>query len=224
MQQSWGASSSLRALNACDATIVARILNPCRSGCDRGHKRSPFQRRNPMNPPVNAPAIKIVRSVREQVSTEEWQARVDLAACYRLTAMFGMTEMIANHISCRVPGEPHNFLINPYGMLYEEIDASSLIKAAHHPNPAFTAPHYPLNAAGFVIHSAIHMARHDVDCVAHTHTPAGMAVSAMECGLLPLSQTSMRVLNVAYPDFEGIAEYVGEPDRLGRSPRKHRTQ
>jgi ribulose-5-phosphate 4-epimerase/fuculose-1-phosphate aldolase len=136
-----------------------------------------------MNPPVNAPAVKVVKSVREQVSPEEWQARVDLAACYRLTAMYGMTEMVANHISCRVPGTTDQFLINPYGMLYEEIDASSLIKVDVEGNTLFNASDYDINVAGFVIHSAIHMAKHDMDCVAHTHTPAGMAVSAMECGL-----------------------------------------
>src|ERR1700692_1477669 len=168
-----------------------------------------------MTPPVNSPAIKVVKSVREQVSSEEWQTRVDLAACYRLTAMYGMTEMIANHISCRVPGSHDHFLINPYGMLYEEIDASRLIKVALDGNVLFNASDYNVNAAGFVIHSAIHMARHDVDCVAHTHTPAGMAVSAMECGLLPLAQTSMRFLHIAYHDFEGIADDVGERERLG---------
>jgi hypothetical protein len=166
-----------------------------------------------MTPPVSSPAIKIVKSVREQVSPEEWQTRVDLAACYRLTALYGMTEMIANHISCRVPGSPDHFLINPYGMLYEEIDASCLIKVDLDGNTLFNASDYGVNAAGFVIHSAIHMARHDVDCVAHTHTPAGMAVSAMECGLLPLAQTSMRFLHVAYHDFEGIADDVGERER-----------
>jgi len=145
-----------------------------------------------MTPPVNSPAIKVVKSVREQVSAEEWQTRVDLAACYRLTAMYGMTEMIANHISCRVPGSHDHFLTNPYGMLYEGIDASCLIKVAIDGN----------------------VARHDVDCVAHTHTPAGMAVSAMECGLLPLAQTSMRFLHIAYHDFEGIADDVGERERL----------
>ena len=164
--------------------------------------------------PVNSPAIKVVKSVREQVSPEEWQTRVDLAACYRLTAMYGMTEMIANHISCRVPGSHDHFLINPYGMLYEEIDASCLIKIDVDGNVLFNASDYGVNAAGFVIHSAIHMARHDVDCVAHTHTPAGMAVSAMECGLLPLAQTSMRFLHIAYHDFEGIADDIGERERL----------
>lgn len=167
-----------------------------------------------MNPPISSPAIQVVKSVRERVKPDEWQARVDLAACYRLTAMYGMTEMIANHISCRVPGSHDQFLINPYGMLYEEIDASSLIKVDLDGNTLFNASDYDVNIAGFVIHSAIHMAKHDVDCVMHTHTPAGMAVSAMECGLLPLTQTSMRFLHVAYHDFEGIADDVAERERL----------
>ena len=128
--------------------------------------------------------------------------------------MYGMTEMIANHISCRVPGSHDQFLINPYGMLYEEIDASCLIKVDLEGNTLFNASDYGVNAAGFVIHSAIHMARPEMDCVAHTHTPAGMAVSAMECGLLPLAQTSMRFLHVAYHDFEGIADDIGERERL----------
>src|SRR4029077_17866014 len=169
-----------------------------------------------MNPPVSSPAIKVVKSVREQVSPEEWQARVDLAACYRLTAMYGMTEMIANHISCRVPGSHDQFLINPYGMLYEEIDESCLIKVDVEGNTLFNASDYNVNVAGFVIHSAIHMAKHDVDCVAHTHTPAGMAVSAMEYGLLALALTSMRLLHISYHDFEGIADDVEERERLVR--------
>ena len=174
-----------------------------------------------MNPPVSSPAIKIVKSVREQVSSEEWQTRVDLAACYRLTELYGMTEMIANHISCRVPGTTDQFLINPYGMLYEEIDASCLIKVDVEGNTLFNATDYNVNLAGFVIHSAIHMAKHDMDCVAHTHTPAGMAVSAMECGLLPLAQTAMRFLHVAYHDFEGIADDVDERARLVRDLGDH---
>src|SRR3954471_22961792 len=178
-------------------------------------------RRNAMNPPVNSPAIKVVKSVREQVSVEEWQARGDSAACYRLTAMYGMTEMVANHISCRVPGTTDQFLINPYGMLYEEIDASSLIKIDVDGNTLFNASDYDVNVAGFVIHSAIHMAKHDRACVAHTHTPAGMAVSAMECGLLPLAQTSMRFLHIGYHDFEGIADDVGERERLVRDLGDH---
>ena len=174
-----------------------------------------------MTPAVNSPAIQVVKSVREQVSPEEWQTGVDLAACYRLTAIYGMTEMIANHISCRVPGSDNHFLINPYGMLYEEIDASSLIKIDLDGNIILNGSDYGINAAGFVIHSAIHMARHDVECVAHTHTPAGMAVSAMECGLLPLAQTSMRFLHIAYHDFEGIADDVAERERLVRDLGDH---
>ena len=174
-----------------------------------------------MNPPVSSPAIKVVKSVREQVSAEEWQARVDLAACYRLTSIYGMTEMVANHISCRVPGTTDQFLINPYGMLYEEIDASCLIKVDVEGNTLLNDSDYDVNVAGFVIHSAIHMAKHDMDCVAHTHTPAGMAVSAMECGLLPLAQTSMRFLHIGYHDFEGIADDVDERARLVRDLGDH---
>ena len=210
MQQSWGASPAEMLATPPSLHVSSRLTVQATIQAER----KPVLTEKLMNPPINAPAIKIVKSVREQVSAEEWQARVDLAACYRLTAMFGMTEMIANHISCRVPGEPHNFLINPYGMLYEEIDASSLIKVDHDGNTVFNASDYGVNAAGFVIHSAIHMAKHDVDCVAHTHTPAGMAVSAMECGLLPLAQTSMRFVHLAYHDFEGIADDVGERERL----------
>ena len=175
-----------------------------------------------MNPPISAPAIKVVKSVREQVSAEEWSARVNLAACYRLTAMYGMTEMIANHISCRVPGHHDQFLINPYGMLYEEIDASCLIKVDVEGNTLFNQSDYNVNVAGFVIHSAIHMARHDVDCVAHTHTPAGMAVSAMECGLLPLAQTSMRFVTSpitilkASPTISGSASAWSETSAITR--------
>src|SRR5215203_4626213 len=212
---------------ACGAAIRTGILQiSCesvgpRKDCFQGFVNRPLQRRGSMNPPVSSPAIKIVKSVREQVSAEEWQTRVDLAACYRLTAMYGYTEMIANHISCRVPGSHDQFLINPYGLLYEEIDASSLIKVDIDGNTLFNASDYGVNAAGFVIHSAIHMARPEMDCVAHTHTPAGMAVSAMECGLLPLAQTSMRFLHVAYHDFEGIADNVDERERLVRDLGDH---
>src|SRR5947208_3935379 len=204
--------------NACGACLAAQrnLQVSCRPivRARPGPINQPW--RNAMNPPVGSPAVKVVKSVQEQVSPEEWQARVDLAACYRLTAMYGMTEMVANHISCRVPGTTDQFLINPYGMLYEEIDASSLIKIDVEGNTLFNASDYDVNVAGFVIHSAIHMAKHDMDCVAHTHTPAGMAVSAMECGLLPLAQTSMRFLHIAYHDFEGIADNLGERERLVR--------
>ena len=201
---------------ACDGAADADIL-----AAENTAIRRPDETEELMNPPVNAPAIKIVKSVREQVSPEEWDARVNLAAAYRLVAMYGYTEMIANHISCRVPGHHDQFLINPYGMLYEEIDASCLIKVDVEGNTLFNATDYNVNVAGFVIHSAIHMARHDVDCVAHTHTPAGMAVSAMECGLLPLAQTSMRFVHLAYHDFEGIADDLGERERLVRDLGQH---
>ncbi len=135
-------------------------------------------------------------------SDEEWALRVDLAACYRLVDMFGMLDMIYNHISARVPGED-SFLINPFGYHYSEITASSLIKVDVDGNVLYN-PHetYGVNKAGFVIHSAIHKARHDVECIIHTHTLDGMAVSAMKCGLLPLTQTSMRFVNVAYHDYQ----------------------
>lgn len=169
-----------------------------------------------MNPPVSSPAVKAVKSVREQVSAEEWEKRVDLAAAYRLVAMFGYTELIGNHISVRVPGTKDQFLINPYGMLYDEITASCLVKIDCDGNVLFNASGYGINAAGFVIHSAIHMARHDVECVAHTHSPAGMAVSAMECGLLTLAQSSMRFVKIAYHDYEGVADDPDERERLVR--------
>ena len=131
------------------------------------------------------------QSVRGEVSKEEWETRVNLAACYRLMHEFGMTEMIANHISARVRGTDNEFLLNPYGMLYEEMTASSMIKIDIDGNVLFNATDYGINKAGYVIHSAVHAARHDVDCVIHTHSPAGMAVSALKCGLLPLTQNAM---------------------------------
>ena len=167
-----------------------------------------------MSAALQTPGLKVVRSVRDSVSAEEWDARVELAAAYRLTEIYGMTEMTANHISCRVPGTENQFLINPYGMLYEEITASSLLKIDLDGNILFNATEYGVNRAGFVIHSAIHAVRHDAVCVAHTHTPAGMAVSAMACGLLPIAQTTMRFLHVATHDFEGIADNEGERARL----------
>jgi ribulose-5-phosphate 4-epimerase/fuculose-1-phosphate aldolase len=156
-----------------------------------------------------------IRSVRDQVSPQEWEARVNLAACYRLVALYGMTDMAANHVSARVPGTRDQFLINAYGLFYEEITASSLIKIDLDGNviwkPDFD---YGINQAGFVIHSAVHAARHDVDCVIHTHTAAGMAVASMKCGLLPLSQTAMRFATIAYHDYEGVALDLDERARL----------
>jgi ribulose-5-phosphate 4-epimerase/fuculose-1-phosphate aldolase len=163
---------------------------------------------------MNAPAIKINKPVREQVSPQEWETRVNLAACYRLMAEFGMVEMVANHISVRVPGTHNEFLINPYGMLYEEMTASSMIRVDLEGNVLFNATDYGVNQAGYVIHSAVHAARHDVDCIIHTHTLAGMAVSAMKGGVLPIAQSSMRFTDIAYHDYEGVALRLDERERL----------
>jgi len=163
---------------------------------------------------MNAPAVKIDKPVREQVSREEWETRVNLAACYRLMAEYGMVEMVANHISARVPGTTNEFLINPYGMFYEEMTASSMIKIDIDGNVLFNATEYGVNQAGYVIHSAVHAARHDVDCIIHTHTLAGMAVSAMKCGILPIAQSSMRFNDIANHDYEGIALRLDERERL----------
>lgn len=154
------------------------------------------------------------RPVREQVTAEEWQKRVDLAACYRLIDLYGMSELSANHVTTRVPGEPDAFLINPHGMLYDQMHASCFIKIDHAGNTLFNPTSYGVNRAGFVIHSAIHGARADVDCVIHTHTIAGMAVSAMACGLMPIAQTSMRFAKIAYHDYEGVVLNLDEQARL----------
>lgn len=147
----------------------------------------------------------------------EWRVRVELAACYRLVARYGMADLIYNHITARVPGPEHHLLINPFGMLYEEITASSLIKIDLDGN-VIEAPKdipYGVNRAGYVIHSAVHGARADVTCVIHTHSRAGCAVAAMEEGLLPLSQTAMRFHGrIGYHDFEGPATDEAERERL----------
>lgn len=156
------------------------------------------------------------RSLRERVSAEEWDTRVDLAACYRLVALYGMTDLVYNHITARVPGSEDHVLINPYGMLYEEITASSLIKIDLEGSTVLQPDHnYSVNAAGYVIHSAVHTARHDAECVIHTHTRAGTAVSALTDGLMPLSQTAMRFSgHLAYHEYEGPAFNRGERERL----------
>jgi len=161
-------------------------------------------------------SLKKGKSVRDQVSKEEWQKRVDLAACYRLVDLYGMTELSANHISTRVPGEDGAFLINPYGLLYDQMQASCFIKLDLAGKILFNPTEYDINQAGYVIHSAIHAARHDVDCVIHTHTIAGMAVSAMKCGLMPIAQTSMRFAKIAYHEYEGVAINLDEQARLVR--------
>jgi ribulose-5-phosphate 4-epimerase/fuculose-1-phosphate aldolase len=153
-------------------------------------------------------------AVRSVVSEAEWQQREHLAACYRLVARFGWDDLIFTHISARVPGPEHHFLINPYGMLFEEITASSLVKVALDGTKVMPSP-YEINPAGFTIHSAIHSAREDAHCVLHVHSVNGIAVSAQRDGLLPLSQHSIYVLpSLAYHDYEGIALNADEKPRL----------
>ncbi|WP_288936818.1 class II aldolase/adducin family protein [uncultured Sphingomonas sp.] len=148
------------------------------------------------------------------MSPGEWQARVDLAAAYRLVALYGWDDLIFTHLSARVPGPEHHFLINPYDMMFEEITASSLVKIDVNGAPVGSSSH-PVNPAGFTIHSAIHMAREDAAAVMHLHTPHGQAVSAMEFGLLPHTQTAMIASHdVAYHDYEGIATDLDERERL----------
>jgi ribulose-5-phosphate 4-epimerase/fuculose-1-phosphate aldolase len=152
--------------------------------------------------------------VRKLVSDDEWHTRVDLAACYRVIAMHGWDDLVFTHISARVPGPEEHFLINPYGMLFEEITASSLVKVDLDGGKVLDSPH-PVNPAGFIIHSAVHAARHDIGCVLHTHTKAGIAVSAQADGLLPLSQISLFPYStLAYHDYEGIALNDAEKPRL----------
>jgi len=166
---------------------------------------------------MSAIPIRDRRSVREQVGEEEWKKGVDLAAAYRLVHLYGMDEMIANHISTRVPAEPDAFLINPYGLLYDQMHASCFVKIDLDGKILFDPTEYGINQAGFVVHSAVHRARHEVDCVIHTHSIAGMAVSAMKCGLLPLVQTSMRFVDIGYHDYEGIVLELEERERLVRN-------
>jgi len=154
--------------------------------------------------------------LRPQVSDAEWQQRVDLAACYRLIASYGWDDLVFTHVSARVPGPDHHFLINPYGMLFEEITASSLVKIDLAGNKVLDSP-YDINPAGFTIHSAIHAAREDAGCVLHVHTLNGVAVSAQKGGVLPISQQATVVLaSLAYHDYEGIALHEEEKPRLVR--------
>lgn len=148
------------------------------------------------------------------MSPAEWDTRVQLAACYRLVSHFGMSDLIYNHITARIPGTDDQLLINPYGMMYDEITASSLVRIDLAGNILHQPSSYGINAAGYVIHSAVHGARHDVQCVIHTHTRAGMAVSALSCGLLPLTQTAMRFARIPYHDYESVAIDPDERARL----------
>jgi ribulose-5-phosphate 4-epimerase/fuculose-1-phosphate aldolase len=154
--------------------------------------------------------------VKSQVGEAEWQLRVDLAACYRLVAHFGWDDLIFTHISARVPGDEHHFLINPYGMTFDEITASSLVKIDLDGKKVLESS-YEINPAGFVIHSAIHAVRDNAKCVLHTHSINGVAVSAQREGVLPLSQQSAFVLSsLAYHDYEGVAVNPDEKPRLVR--------
>lgn len=154
--------------------------------------------------------------VKSRVSEEEWKLRTDLAACYRLIALHGWDDLIFTHISARLPGTDHHFLINPYGMTFDEVTASSLVKIDLEGKKLMDSP-YEINPAGFTIHSAIHAAREDAKCVLHTHSLDGVAVSATRGGVLPISQQSVFVLaSLAYHDYEGVALHEGEKPRLVR--------
>ncbi|GAC34492.1 class II aldolase/adducin family protein [Paraglaciecola polaris] len=155
-----------------------------------------------------------MQSVKQQVSEQEWKTRVDLAAAYRMVAHYGWDDLVFTHISARVPGPEHHFLINPYGMMFDEVTASSLVKVDLQGNKVMTSD-YDINPAGFVIHSAVHEARDDAQCVMHLHTTAGIAVSTQKGGLLALSQQSLLALSsLSYHDYEGIALNPDEKKRL----------
>jgi ribulose-5-phosphate 4-epimerase/fuculose-1-phosphate aldolase len=156
------------------------------------------------------------QTVRSQVSAAEWEARVQLAAAYRLVALFGWDDLVFTHITAKLPDAEDHFLINPYGMMFGEITASSLVKINHAGEKVMESP-YPVNPAGFVIHSAIHAARKDAGCVLHVHSLNGVAVSAQREGVLPISQQSLFVLaSLAYHDYEGVALNDEEKPRLVR--------
>jgi ribulose-5-phosphate 4-epimerase/fuculose-1-phosphate aldolase len=163
------------------------------------------------------------KSIRDEVSEPEWQTRVDLAACYRLVDAYGMSDMASNHITARIPGTDHHLLINLYGLTYREITASSLVKIDLEGNVLWKPDtDYDINKSGYVIHGAVHRARPDVTSVLHTHTRAGMAISAMACGLLPLSQTAMRFPgHIGYHDYEGPSIDLDERTRLVRDLGTH---
>jgi ribulose-5-phosphate 4-epimerase/fuculose-1-phosphate aldolase len=155
-----------------------------------------------------------IASLQQVVSSEEWQLRVNLAACYRLVALYGWSDLVFTHISARVPGPQHHFLINPYGLMFDEITASSLVKVDRECNKVIDSP-FPVNPAGFTIHSCVHEVREDAGCVLHTHSRAGVAVSAQKKGVLPISQQSTFVLaSLAYHDYEGVALRDDEKPRL----------
>ncbi len=156
----------------------------------------------------------VIPPLKGKVSDEEWAIRVDLAAAYRLVAYYGWDDLVFTHLSARIPGPEHHFLLNPYQLMFEEVTASSLIKVDVDGNPVDPTP-FITNPAGFTIHSAVHMARDDAQAVMHLHTPAGQAVSAHEDGLLPLTQTAMLVLgDLAFHEYEGVAVDHDERARI----------
>jgi ribulose-5-phosphate 4-epimerase/fuculose-1-phosphate aldolase len=163
---------------------------------------------------MNAQSTIAVPPVRSHVSEAEWQMRVDLAACYRLVAQYGWDDLIFTHISARVPNSDHHFLINPYGMMFEEVTASSLVKVDLAGRKVMECP-YDINPAGFTIHSAVHAAREEAACVMHLHTNAGVAVACQKDGLLPISQQALFALSsIAYHGYEGVAVNADEKPRL----------
>src|ERR687895_871525 len=158
-----------------------------------------------------------IESLRGRVSNEEWRTRVDLAACYRLVHHYGMDDLVYNHISARVPGAEGHFLINAYGMMYDEITASSLVKIDFEGKVVQdSGTGYGINQAGFVIHSAVHEGRPDIGCGIHTHSIAGMAVSALALALLPITQTAMYFDGVGIHEYESVAIDLDEQQRLVR--------
>jgi ribulose-5-phosphate 4-epimerase/fuculose-1-phosphate aldolase len=166
-----------------------------------------------MKPNTQTPEYK---DIKQQVTAEEWEVRVNLAAAYRLIASYGWDDLIYTHISARVPGTEDEFLINPFGLMFDEVTASSLVKINGSGDKVVPSP-YAVNPAGFTIHSAVHQVRHDANCVIHLHTVAGTAVSTDPRGLLPLNQTALLVRDdVAYHDFEGVAVDLDERPRLQR--------
>jgi len=157
-----------------------------------------------------------VPSVKPRVSAAEWRMRVDLAACYRLVAHYGWDDLVFTHISARAPGGEHHFLINPYGLMFEEVTASSLVKVDLGGRKVMNSP-FEINPAGFTIHSTVHAAREDAHCVIHLHTTAGVAVACQETGLLPISQQSLFALSsLAYHPYEGVALEAAEKPRLAK--------
>lgn len=171
---------------------------------------------------VTAMSVPTQPDVREKVSAQEWQTRVDLAALYRLVAMEGMTDLAGTHISARVPGTEDHFLLNPFGLMFEEVTASNLVKVDLNGEKVMESP-FPVNPAGFTIHSAVHMARPDVQCIAHTHTAAGMAFASVETEVLPISQTAGYFYKrIGYHAWEGISTNLDERERIVQDLGDHR--